>query len=208
MLPFIAAAIIGGAIGSMMQKSINADSREEVTLVQDNIENEISDNTRENDKGLQKKRKKAQIMQENLSSIRAIVGWTAQDLGILLDLSKQAISNIETGKSKLTVAQYIAILSLIKEKSFINSLNSDESVMLSLIIEILFGDDLKVNNDKLTHIIKLIKQYSMAKKVGMDDNILDILCEKICQESTGKSYLELKNYTEQILKNTNKILNI
>lgn len=48
-------------------------------------------------------------LQTNLSSLRKIAGWTAEDLGNELDVTKQTISNIETGKTKMSRVQYIAI---------------------------------------------------------------------------------------------------
>lgn len=48
-------------------------------------------------------------LQTNLSSLRKIAGWTAEDLGNELDVTKQTISNLETGKTKMSRVQYIAI---------------------------------------------------------------------------------------------------
>ena len=62
-----------------------------------------------------KKERAIQIvrLQENLSSIRRIARWTAEDLGEMLGVSKQNISNLENGNTKLSQAQYIAIRHLI-----------------------------------------------------------------------------------------------
>lgn len=54
-------------------------------------------------------RDRAERLQNLLPVFRVVFGWKANDLGQKLDLSKQAISNIETGKTKLSVAQYLAI---------------------------------------------------------------------------------------------------
>ena len=62
-----------------------------------------------------KKERAIQIvrLQENLASIRKIAGWTAEDLGEMLGVSKQNISNLENGNTNLSQAQYIAIRHLI-----------------------------------------------------------------------------------------------
>lgn len=52
-------------------------------------------------------------LQENLSSIRKIAGWTAGDLGEMIGVSKQNISNLENNKIRLSQAQYIAIRHLV-----------------------------------------------------------------------------------------------
>ena len=48
-------------------------------------------------------------LQQNLSSIRKIAGWTAQDLGNKIGVTKQTISNLENQKTEMTLTQYIAI---------------------------------------------------------------------------------------------------
>lgn len=48
-------------------------------------------------------------LQDNLSTIRKIAGWTAQDLGRKIGVTKQTISNLENQKTEMTLTQYIAI---------------------------------------------------------------------------------------------------
>lgn len=52
-------------------------------------------------------------LQVNLSSIRKIAGWTAQDLGRKIGVTKQTISNLENQKTEMTLTQYIAIRTVI-----------------------------------------------------------------------------------------------
>ncbi len=54
-------------------------------------------------------RAKILLMQENLAVLRGHAGWTAQRLADEIGVSKQTISNIETGKSSLTKTQYLAM---------------------------------------------------------------------------------------------------
>ena len=49
------------------------------------------------------------LMQQNLAALRGHAGWTAQRLADEIGVSKQTISNIETGKSSLTKTQYLAM---------------------------------------------------------------------------------------------------
>lgn len=48
-----------------------------------------------------------------LSDIRKIAGWKGVELGNMLGLSRQAISTLEKGNSRLTLAQYTAIRHLL-----------------------------------------------------------------------------------------------
>lgn len=48
-------------------------------------------------------------LQHNLPSLRRIAGWTAEDLGRKIGVTKQTISNLETGRTSLSKTQYIAL---------------------------------------------------------------------------------------------------
>ena len=52
-------------------------------------------------------------LQKNLKSIRKIIGWSTEDLGGRIGVTKQTISNIETEKTKMTLTQYIAIRAIL-----------------------------------------------------------------------------------------------
>lgn len=75
-------------------------------------------------------------LQANLLSIRKIAGWTAQDLGDRIGVTKQTISNLETGKAKLTQTQYIVIRAVLEYEIQTNK----ESIVLPQVISILLND--------------------------------------------------------------------
>ena len=52
-------------------------------------------------------------MQENLLLIRRTVGWTAEEFGEKIGVTRQTINNIESGRNKLTKTQYIAMRSIL-----------------------------------------------------------------------------------------------
>ncbi len=52
-------------------------------------------------------------MQDNLLLIRRTVGWTAEDFGERIGVTRQTINNIESGRNKLTKTQYIAMRSVL-----------------------------------------------------------------------------------------------
>ena len=53
--------------------------------------------------------KKINLLQQNLSSIRKIAGWTTEELGDKIGVTKQTISNLENNKTPMNFTQYIAI---------------------------------------------------------------------------------------------------
>ncbi|WP_049179797.1 helix-turn-helix transcriptional regulator [Clostridium paraputrificum] len=76
-------------------------------------------------------------LQANLLAIRKIAGWTAQDLGDRIGVTKQTISNLENGKSKLTQTQYIAIRAVLDYEIQ----NNKENTVLPQVIAILLNDE-------------------------------------------------------------------
>lgn len=48
-------------------------------------------------------------LQNSLSTLRKVAGWSAEELGELLDVTRQTIVNLETGQTKMTKIQYMAI---------------------------------------------------------------------------------------------------
>lgn len=52
-------------------------------------------------------------MQENLLLIRRAVGWTAEEFGEKIGVTRQTINNIESGRNKLNKTQYIAMRSVL-----------------------------------------------------------------------------------------------
>ena len=48
-------------------------------------------------------------LQDNLYTIRQLAGWSADQMGRLLDVTKQTVYNLERGKPKMSWAQYLAV---------------------------------------------------------------------------------------------------
>lgn len=76
-----------------------------------------------------------EILQDNLSDLRKIAGWTAETLGEKLGLTKQTISNLETHKVKLSRVQYIAIRAVFECEVAARP----ENTTLRKVMEILFA---------------------------------------------------------------------
>lgn len=92
----------------------------------------------------EKKQKQIQLLQQNLSSIRKIAGWTAEQLGEKIGVTKQTISNLENSKTPMNLTQYIAIRTVLDYE--IES-NQDNTV-LPQVIDILVdkGSELEEEN--------------------------------------------------------------
>ena len=74
-------------------------------------------------------------LQKNLSAVRKIAGWTSEQLGEKIGVTKQTISNLENEKTKMTLTQYIAIRSIIDYEIQTNKENS----VLPQVVEVLLN---------------------------------------------------------------------
>lgn len=81
-------------------------------------------------------------MQKNLKQIRQILNWTSLDLGKRIGVTKQTISNLETGNSNLTKLHYIAIRTVVDfEIENIESTEPDRAERARLLVQLLFDPD-------------------------------------------------------------------
>lgn len=73
-------------------------------------------------------------MQQNLLLIRRTVGWTAEEFGDKIGVTRQTINNIESGRNKLSKTQYIAMRSVL-DAEILRSPQDTE--MLKLLLDVL-----------------------------------------------------------------------
>jgi transcriptional regulator with XRE-family HTH domain len=88
----------------------------------------------------QKRKNQIKRLQENLAPIRKIAGWTAEQLGDKIGVTKQTISNLENKKTPMNVAQYIAIRSVLDYEMEMDK----DNTALRQVIDVLLdkGDEL------------------------------------------------------------------
>lgn len=99
-------------------------------------------------------------LQENLSVIRKIAGWTTEDLGERIGVTKQTISNLENNKTTMTLTQYIAIRSVLDYELQTNP----ENVALAQIVDILLNQEAQTDEDEQK--IKKVKTVLAAAAAG------------------------------------------
>lgn len=73
-------------------------------------------------------------MQENLLLIRRTVGWTAEEFGEKIGVTRQTINNIESGRNKLTKTQYIAMRSVLDAEM---AQAPEDTEMLKVLLDVL-----------------------------------------------------------------------
>lgn len=55
-------------------------------------------------------------LQDNLQVVRKIAGWTAQELGDAVGVTRQTISNLEKHRTPMTKTQYLALRTVINHE--------------------------------------------------------------------------------------------
>ena len=112
--------------------------------------------------------KTRQILQDNLKSIREILNWTSADLGDLIGVTKQTISNLETKNSKLTKLHYIAIRTVVDfEIEQLKSTDSDRAERACMLLEVLSkSEEENLDFDEISQASKLILSSTSAMIAG------------------------------------------
>lgn len=80
-------------------------------------------------------------LQENLLSIRRLAGWTAENLGDRIGVTKQTISNLENNKTPMTLTQYIAIRAILDHEMERNKENTILPEAVHILLDKDMGDE-------------------------------------------------------------------
>jgi transcriptional regulator with XRE-family HTH domain len=127
----------------------------------------VADDKRE--RALQIKR-----LQQNLSSIRKIAGWTAETLGDKIGVTKQTISNLENAKSPMTFTQYIAIRTALDFEIE----NNKENEVLPKVVAILL-DSGELDDDNYSKVKDVADTVAASAAGGTSaaklDKVFDVL---------------------------------
>lgn len=128
---------------------------------------------------LNERNKQIKRLQQNLSSIRKIAGWTAEVLGEKIGVTKQTISNIENNKSTMNFSQYIAIRSVLDAEIA----NNKENELLPKVVAILLDSEDEINEDDYSKIQDVVETVAATAAGGTPttklDSVFDILIKSI-----------------------------
>lgn len=118
-------------------------------------------------------------LQQNLSSIRKIAGWSAETLGGKIGVTKQTISNLENQKTPMNFAQYIAIRSVIDSEIE----NNKENEVLRKVVAILLDCDDELDEDNYSKVQEVVGTVAATAAGGTPtaklDTVFEILIKSI-----------------------------
>lgn len=184
---------------------------------------------------IEEQRNRAERLQNLLPVFRVVFGWKANDLGQKLDLSKQAISNIETGKTKLSVAQYLAIKYLFLDTLYnigylgegkntkqenkqatendTDNTDNDLKLLFRLMFNALVDNPDDYSEDQVEGIKKRVIAIAKSKQINMDEEdvaafynaLSKELVDENIQEYRQQQANQLADELEKISKSLRKI---
>ena len=108
-----------------------------------------------------------QKLQRNLSSLRKLAGWTAEDLGRKVGVTKQTVSNLENCRTSMSKIQYIAIRTILDYEARSNQ-NLARALHLVLDDRDATIEEHKANEDK-------VKAVAAATAAGVSSTAIAAL---------------------------------
>ncbi len=103
-------------------------------------------------------------LQSNLEMLRKLFGWTAEQLGNRLGVTKQTILNLEHGKPVMSKIQYIAIRSVMETEAMIRE--GEERENLLKVLNLVFNEDKTVTEEQREKALDAAKVISTATAAG------------------------------------------
>ena len=138
---------------------------------------------------------------ESLPSIRKIAGWSSEDLGELIGVTKQTISNIETRKSTMSKTQYIAIRTIIDYEI----IEHPENELLAKVVAILLdSDDTPTDIQKSKATIEVLnktpKTLISSGALANVEVLLSVLSNPVVAPTLGSVILASSKWLKKIIK--------
>lgn len=159
-----------------------------------------------NDK--EKKQKQIQLLQQNLSSIRKIAGWTAEQLGEKIGVTKQTISNLENSKTPMSLTQYIAIRSILDYEIESNQDNTVLPQVIYILVDKGVELEAELEEEDISEIIETVDTVAASASTGKTGASLEKILTSLTKPSTlatlgiilGQSGIIKVNWLKKILK--------
>ena len=136
---------------------------------------------------------KIKRMQKNLYLLRASLGLTGDEFGNYIGVTRQTISNIESGRANLTKTQYLAI-------RYAVGVNIGHGVAFNLLYKVYIdGETMKIGNAIITddneEMYKLIKSTVPSRLARCERNRISY--EELCNVILNYCYTLHDNTTKE-----------
>ncbi len=112
-----------------------------------------------------------QELQNNLEMLRKLFGWTAEQLGDRLGITKQSVLNLEKGPDKgvkMSKIQYIAIRAIFEAEA--NERSGEEKENLLTVLGLVFNDNPEITSEQRDKVLDTANVISSATVTGNKDS--------------------------------------
>ena len=106
-------------------------------------------------------------LQKYLLLVRRIVGWSAEEFGERIGVTRQTINNIEAGRNKLTKTQYIAMRSVLDAEI---AAYPEETEILRLILDVLVDNPEKYKEEDREKLRSAVSDLTSGKAVLINES--------------------------------------
>lgn len=108
------------------------------------------------------------LLQANLQTIRKLAGWTVDELGEKIGVSKQTISNLENANTKMSLTQYIAIRAVLDYEAQ----QHPENDVLPKAVHLLLDEETNLSKEEYSKIKQAIDAVAAAASGGADKSMV------------------------------------
>ena len=102
------------------------------------------------------------VLQENLEMLRKLFGWSAEQLGNRLGVTKQTVLNLEHGKPAMSKIQYIAIRAVFETEA--NAREEGEKNNLLTVLNLVFNENTSISDEKRRDALDAAKLRLMVQR--------------------------------------------
>ena len=134
------------------------------------------------------KQKRIFLLQQNLRSIRQIVGWTTDRLGKEIGVTKQTISDLETIKRPMTLTQYLAIRSVFNDEI---KDNPDNATAIQNAIDISVDKGAELDDDKNHELKETLEAMAALATKGKRGESLEKILKALTSPAVGGALVAL-----------------
>ena len=110
-------------------------------------------------------------LQQNLTPIRKIAGWTAEVLGDKIGVTKQTISNLENNKTPMSFTQYIAIRSVLDYEIA----NNEENEVLPKVVALLLDCEDELDEADYSKVQDVVGTVAATAAGGMSTDKIEMV---------------------------------
>ena len=143
---------------------------------------------------------RAEYLRMYLKDFRNLAGWTAEELGDMRGVTRQAINNIEKKKSNLSIAQYMAITTLLYRKSIAGGFANS---VIPQILYSLVENRKKYTTEQLEDIEFTFMQLADAKKFGRSAELQERMKAQLPKDFEEQVDILAKHLSRTVRKKNN-----